>query len=89
MIEANWLLYPEAAYEDSQRTKAADSRRRPVTERSIIRHQMMFARVIQHLGARGQTVATFGPAEMDGFLAQLAVDVRPDKTTTPSLPKAY
>jgi site-specific recombinase XerD len=81
MHSANWLTDPEGSYATWQAEEAAGADRRPFAEQSIVQHCAMFSRFHRYLCSRGQTVATFGPDHIDGFLIHIAPDCA-DGTTT-------
>jgi len=81
MNEPDWLLAPEAAYENWQRTEAAGADRRPFAEQSIVQHRAMFARFQRYLTKHRKTVATYGLEHIDAFFVDLAGDAQEGTTT--------
>jgi len=62
-----WLADPSLAYRDWQAREAAGADRRPFSARSIVQHQAMFEHFRRHLVARGETIGSFGSADIEAF----------------------
>ncbi|MBY4898705.1 tyrosine-type recombinase/integrase [Cupriavidus sp. AU9028] len=62
-----WLSNPSLAYQDWQAREAAGSDRRPFSPRSVVQHRAMFENFLKHLVANGQSVASFGSADIASF----------------------
>jgi site-specific recombinase XerD len=68
---SSWLTNPADAYHLWQQTDAAGVDGRQFSARSVKQHAAMFDRFIRHLTAHRENLATFGPAVVESFLADI------------------